>query len=299
MISSVREYFNTGKRSLYLFIIPITLYLILFFLYPVLYQLYVSFFDFSLGSAKTFVGLNNYVLMARDEQFLHSLVTTAIFVVSAVSAELILGLGTALLLNYESKIMNVIRTVILIPTVFTPLVAGLVWKALYNPDLGVISYYLRVLGIPIGRGLTVERSTALFSVILVDIWEWTPLIVIIILAGLKSLPKEPYEAGAIDGASSSQLFRYVTLPLLRPTIIVAVLIRSMDALKIFDIIWAITGGGPGTATTVANLRIFQVGVQQLRVGYASALSNVLLVMSVLVGVFFIHVLYSEKYGGVR
>jgi len=299
VISSVKEYFNTGKRSLYLFIIPITVYLIFFFLYPVIYELYVSFFDYSLGSAKTFVGLHNYVLMAHDEQFLHSLLTTVIFVVCAVGAELLLGLGTALLLNYEGRIMNIIRTVILIPTVFTPLVAGLVWKALYNPDLGVISYYLRVLGIPIGRGLTVERSTALFSVILVDIWEWTPLIVIIILAGLKSLPKEPYEAGAIDGASSSQLFRYVTLPLLRPTIIVAVLIRSMDALKIFDIIWAITGGGPGTSTTVANLRIFQVGVQQLQVGYASTLSNVLLVMSVLVGVFFIHVLYSEKYGGVR
>ncbi len=299
VISSVRDYFNTGKHSLYLFIIPIVLYLIFFFLYPVIYEIYISFFDYSLGSPKTFIGLQNYVLMAHDVQFLHSLVTTVIFVVSAVGTELLFGLGIALLLNYESRLMNVIRTVILIPTVFTPLVAGLVWKALYNPDLGVISYYLRVLGIPIGRGLTVERSTALFSVILVDVWEWTPLIVIIILAGLKSLPREPYEAGVIDGASARQLFRYVTLPLLRPTIIVALLIRSMDALKIFDIIWAITGGGPGTSTTVANLRIFQVGVQQLRIGYASALSNVLLVMSVLVGVFFIHILYSKKYGGVR
>ncbi len=299
MITNVRNYFSTGKRSLYLFIIPITIYLVFFFLYPVVYEIYVSFFDYSLGSAKTFIGLHNYVLMARDEQFLRSLITTALFVVSAVGAELLLGLGVALLLNYENKIMNAIRTVILIPTVFTPLVAGLVWKALYNPDLGVISYYLRALGVPIGRGLIVERTTALFSVILVDVWEWTPLIVIIILAGLKCIPIEPYEAAVVDGASSWQLFRYVTLPLLRPTIVVAVLIRSLDALKIFDIIWAITGGGPGTATTVANLRIFQVGVQQLRIGYASTLSNVLLVVGVLMGVFFIHVLYSEKYGGVR
>ena len=299
MTSSIRKYFNTGKRSLYLFVIPITLYLIFFFLYPVVYEIYISFFDFSLGSPKTFVGLQNYVFMAHDEQFLHSLVTTVIFVVSAVSAELVLGLGMALLLNHESRIMGIIRTAILIPTVFTPLVAGLVWKALYHPDLGVISYYLRLLGIPIGRGLTVERSTALFSVILVDIWEWSPLVAIIILAGLKNLPKEPYEAAAIDGASSSQMFRYVTLPLLRPVIVVALLIRSLDALKVFDIIWAITGGGPGTATTVANLRIFQVGVQQLRVGYASALSNVLLVISVLAGVFFIRALYSREYGGVQ
>ena len=245
------------------------------------------------------MGLRNYVLMAHDAQFLHSLLTTGIFVVSTVSAELLLGLGIALLLNYESRTMDMIRTLILVPTVFTPLVAGLVWKALYNPDLGVVSYYLRAIGLPIGRGLTVERATALLSVILVDIWEWTPLMVIIILAGLKSLPKEPYEAGSIDGASGWQLFQYITLPLLRPTIIVATLIRTMDALKIFDIVWAITGGGPGTTTTVANLRIFQVGVQQLRVGYASTLSNVLLIASVIIGMFFIRVLYSQKYGGVQ
>jgi multiple sugar transport system permease protein len=282
-----------------LFVIPIALYLVVFFLYPVIYNIYISFFDYSLGSPKTFIGLQNYVAMAHDTQFLHSLLTTAVFVIAAVLAELVLGLGIALLLNYESKMMSIIRTLILIPTVFTPLVAGLVWKALYHPDLGVITYYLRALGMPIGRGLTVERSTALLSIILVDIWEWTPLMIIIILAGLKSLPKEPYEAGAIDGASTWRLFQYITLPLLRPTIMVALLIRAMDALKIFDIVWAITGGGPGTATTVANLRIFEIGVQQLRVGYASALSNVLLVMGVLVGVLFVQILYSKRYGSVR
>ena len=298
MISSIKDYFNTGKHSLYLFIIPITLYLIFFFLYPVIYEIYISFYNYNLGSPKIFIGLQNYVSMLQDTQFIHSLLTTAIFVVAAVLAELILGLGIALLLNYEGRTMNIIRSLILIPTVFTPLVAGLVWKALYHPDLGVVTYYLRALGMPIGRGLTVERSTALLSVILVDIWEWTPLMVIIILAGLKSLPKDPYEAAVIDGASSWRLFQYITLPLLRPTIVVALLIRTMDALKIFDIIWAITGGGPGTATTVANLRIFQIGVQQLQVGYASALSNVLLIIGVIIGVIFIRVLYSKAYGGI-
>lgn len=284
------------RRSLYLFLVPLTVYLVLFFLYPLIYEIYISFYDYSLGSTKTFVGLQNYIMMANDKQFLGSLITTAIFVLGAVGLELLLGLGGAFLLNCENKVMNAIRTVILIPTVFTPLVAGLVWKALYHPDLGVISYYLRALGVPIGRGLTVERSTALLSVILVDVWEWTPLVLIIILAGLKNLPKEPYEAGVIDGASSWQLFRNISLPLLRPTIITALLVRSLDALKVFDIIWAMTGGGPGTATTVANLRVFEVGIQQLRVGYASALSNVLLIVSVLVGVAFIRALYSGRYG---
>lgn len=295
----MKGYFSGGKRSLLLFLVPITLYMISFFLYPVIYGVFISFYDYNLGSPKAFIGLQNYVLMAHDDQFITSLLTTAIFLASAVLSQLVLGLAIALLLNHESKTMNIIRTVILVPTVFTPLVAGLVWKALYHPDLGPITYYLRALGINIGRGLTVERSTALFSIVLVDIWQWTPLMVIIILAGLKSLPREPYEAGMVDGASSWRLFQYITLPLLRPTLVVALLIRTLDALKIFDIIWAMTGGGPGTATTVANLRIYEVGIQHLRVGYASALSNVLLVVGVITGVFFIRFLYSKKYGGIR
>ena len=288
-----------GKNMLVLFLIPITLYMILFFLYPIIYEIYISFFDYDLGSPKEFIGLQNYMKIGKDEQFIGSLGTTFIFITSTVLCELILGLSIALLLNKESRSMDLIRTIILIPTVFTPLVAGLVWKALYHPDLGMISYYLRQLGIDIGRGLTVERSTALLSVIIVDIWEWTPMMVIILLAGLKSLPVEPYEAGSLEGASKWQLFRYLTVPLLRPTITVALLIRTLDGLKIFDIIFAITRGGPGTATTVSNLRIYEVGMQNMEIGYASALANVLLVIGILTGILFIKILYSKKYEGIR
>ncbi len=296
----IRKRFNMGKKdSLILFLIPITIYMIVFFLYPVIYEVYISFFKYSLGGPKEFIGFGNYAKMLKDEEFINSLSTTAVFLIASVLSELVLGMMIALLLNYESRIMNVIRTVILIPTVFTPLVAGLVWKAMYHPDLGPITYYLRQMGINIGRGLTVERATALFSIIIVDIWEWTPLMIIIILAGLKSLPTEPYEAGRIDIASDWQLFRFITLPLLRPTLTVALLIRTLDAMKIFDIVWAITRGGPGTATTVANLRIYDVGMQHLHIGYAASLSNVLLVIGVIIGVFFINTLYSKKWGGIR
>ena len=288
-----------GKNMLVLFLIPITLYMILFFLYPIIYEIYISFFDYDLGSPKEFIGLQNYMKIGKDDQFIGSLGTTFIFLTSTVLCELILGLSIALLLNKESRSMDLIRTIILIPTVFTPLVAGLVWKALYHPDLGMISYYLRQLGIDIGRGLTVERSTALLSVIIVDIWEWTPMMVIILLAGLKSLPVEPYEAGSLEGASKWQLFRYLTVPLLRPTITVALLIRTLDGLKIFDIIFAITRGGPGTATTVSNLRIYEVGMQNMEIGYASALANVLLVIGIITGILFIKILYSKKHEGIR
>lgn len=293
--AALAGFIKTKKnRSLMWFLVPITIYLLVFFLYPVIYDVYISFFDYNLGEEATFVGLDNYQAMTRDKQYLGSLITTAVFVICAVAAELMLGMIIALLLDYEHPVMEAIRTIILIPTVFTPLVAGLVWKALYHPDLGMYTYYLRKLGIDIGRGLTVERSSALFSVILVDVWEWTPLMVIIILAGLKSLPAEPYEAAMLDGATPVQLFFLITVPLLRPTLLVALLIRTLDALKIFDIIWAITGGGPGTATTVANLRIYEIGMQHLRIGYAAAISNVLLVIGLIAGIMFIQFLYKGK-----
>jgi len=284
-----------GKKGpLLWFLVPIGVYLAVFFLVPLVYDLYISLFDYKLGGQATFVGVKNYVSLLNDSQYLGSLVTTLLFVVAAVSLELILGLAIALLLNKESKTMDAIRTVILIPTVFTPLVAGLVWKALYHPDLGMITYYLRAVGLNIGRGLTVERSTALLSVMIVDIWEWTPLVVIVLLAGLKGLPSEPFEAAAIDGASRIRTLMQITLPLLRPTFVVAILIRSLDALKAFDTIWAITGGGPGTATTVANLRIYEVGMQNLKIGYAASLSNVLMLIGIAMGFIFVQSLYAKK-----
>jgi len=282
------------KITLIWFLVPISLYMLVFFLYPVVYNVFIAFYDLKLGGTPVFTGTANYREMLSDTQFLKSLVTTLIFLVGAVSAEILLGMLIAFLLNHESRVMELIRTFILIPTVFTPLVAGMVWKALYHPDLGLITYYLRKFGVDIGRGLTVERSLALFSVIVVDVWEWTPLMVIIILAGLKSIPSEPYEAAMIDGAGSGAIFFRITLPLLKPTLLVAVLIRSLDALKVFDIIWAITGGGPGTSTTVANLRIYEVGMNHLRIGYAAALSNVLLIIGVLVGVVLIKFIYEKE-----
>jgi multiple sugar transport system permease protein len=280
--------------SLLWFLVPIGAYLGIFFLAPLVYDLYISLFDYKLGGAAAFAGLKNYRQMLNDSQYVGSLLTTLIYTAAAVSVELALGLFIALLLKQESKVMDAIRTVILIPTVFTPLVAGLVWKALYHPDLGMVTYYLRAIGLDIGRGLTVERSTALLAVLIVDVWEWTPLVVIVLLAGIKGLPIDPFEAATIDGASPARTLFQITLPLLRPTIVVALLIRSLDALKAFDTIWAITGGGPGTSTTVANLRIYEVGMQNLKIGYAAALSNVLMLAGIVLGCVFVRSLFVKK-----
>ncbi len=282
------------KEYIALFLIPLSLYMVVFFLYPVIYNIVISFFDYSLGAEKTFNGGKNYLLMLRDEQFVGSLKTTILYIIYCVASQLFLGILIALLFNIESKIIGFFRTLILLPTVFTPLVVGLLWKALYHPDQGFLTYYMRLIGLNIGRGLLVERHLALLGIVIIDIWEWTPLVAIIVLAGMKSLPKEPYEAGMLDGAGKFALFRHITLPLLKPTLLIALLIRTLDAMKTFDTIFATTNGGPGTATTVANLRIYEVGIQQLHIGYAASMSNVLLVAGVVLGMVFMQVLYSNR-----
>ncbi len=285
---------NGYRKNIIFFLVPLFVYMLFFFLYPVLYGIFISFFDYSLGEEKIFVAGRNYLAMFKDEQFIHSLKITLIYIFFCVSSQLVLGVIIALIFNVESAVSGFLRTLILIPTVLTPLVVGLLWKALYHPDQGVITYYLRELGMNIGRGLLVERHSALLGIIIIDIWEWTPLVAIIVLSGLKSLPRDPYEAGMLDGAGSFALFRFITLPLLRPTLLIAVLIRTLDAMKAFDIIFATTNGGPGTATTVTNLRIYEVGVQQLNVGYAASLSNVLLILGIVLGVLFMKLLYSNE-----
>jgi multiple sugar transport system permease protein len=265
-----------------------------FFLYPVIYDIYISFFSYSLGGDKVFNFGQNYIRMLYDEQFLQSLVITLIYIFFCVLSQVILGIAIAMLFNIESKAIKFFRTLLLLPTVFTPLVVGLLWKALYHPDQGVITYYLREIGIQIGRGMLVERHLALMGIIIIDLWEWTPLVAIIILSGMKSLPKEPYEASMLDGAGKFDTFRYITIPLLKPTLLIAILIRTLDAMKAFDIIFATTNGGPGTSTTVANLRIYEIGVQQMKIGYAAALSNVLLFFGVLVGTIFMHIMFKNK-----
>lgn len=283
------------QKTIMFFVLPLCAYLGFFFFYPLLYNIYISMYSYRLGGIKAPVGFLNYNNLCKDTQFMQSIATTFIFVLVAVAIQFLLGFAGAAVLSRENKFTNFVRSLVLSPTVLTPLVVGLIWKALYQPDLGVISYYLRRLGVPIGRGLIVERSTALLAVILIDVWEWTPLVMLIILAGLKGLPKEPFEAAIIDGASRYHMLRYITLPLLRPIFLIALLMRSLDAIKVFDIIWATTGGGPGTVTTVANLRIYEVGINQLQIGYAAAMSNFLLVLSLSLGFFFVYILLSRKY----
>lgn len=252
---------------------PAVLVLLVMMAFPIAYTLYLSFTDWTptlVGSAK-FVGLQNYVkLIARDERFLNALWRTLWFTAAGVSIQCALGVGLALIFNREFAGRGPFRTIFLMSMVATPVAIALVWMMILDINTGILNYFLsRIAGVRVAW--LSNRSIVLWSMVLVDTWQWTPFIMLIALAGLSSLPTEPYESALIDGASSVQLFWYLTLPMLRPTLMVALMFRSIDALKTFDIIYVITGGGPAYASETLNLYAFSQGFAYFNMGYASAL----------------------------
>lgn len=249
-------------------------------LYPLAYSIIMSFQDMRLTkiASADFVGLDNYVRLLSDGAFHRSLRLSAIFVVGSVTGSLILGFLLALLLDRELAGMALFRSLIIVPMVVTPVSIGLTWRMMFSDQIGVINFVLESVGLP--RPLWIESpETALLSVILVDIWEWTPFMFLILLAGLRSLPASPFESARVDGASALQRFVYLTLPMMRPLIAVAVILRAVDALRIFDQVFIMTRGGPVQATDLLSLFLYRTGFKHSNIGYAAALSWVLLLVS--------------------
>lgn len=258
-------------------IAPTALFALAMTVVPLGYSLLTSFQEFPLGHAPTFVGLENYRHLLQDGNFLGSLGTTLSYTVAATAVEFVLGLALALLLKEEFAFQGVIRSSLIIPMVIAPVVVGIIWRLIYNADVGLFSYGVQALT---GKNLSVLSSTslALPALILVDIWEWTPFMFLILLAGIQSLPQEPFEAARVDGASPWNVFVHLTLPMLRPVIVVAVLIRALDAFTVFDQVFVMTQGGPGTATEVATLMIYKTAFRFSQVGYGAAMAMALLVL---------------------
>lgn len=291
-----RYFFRENGAYLWM-LAPLLLFVIAIAIYPLFFSLKISFFDYRLtdpNQTQTFIGLQNYVQAYNDPTVRKSIWSTLVFVFGTVSLEIGVGLGLALLLSSESQITNGLRSLLMLPMALPSLVVGLVWRALYNVDFGVLPYYLKQLGFDLGSGPLNEAAMVMPAVILVDIWQWSPLLMFIFLAGMKSLPMEPYEAAHVDGASRWQRFIYITLPMLKPTFLIALLLRTMQSFKVFDIIFATTGGGPGTATTVINYHIYKVGMTFFDMGYAAALANILLVVIAIISVIYIVVLERQQ-----
>jgi len=261
-------------------ILPLALAMTVIMAYPLLFSAWISFFDYRLTRLQDvrFQGLGNYAFILGDAPFGRALTNTMTFVVGAVSMELVLGLGLALLLQKLVRFQNFARAVLLAPMFITPIAVGLMFRFLLNSQLGVIPYYLAVIGIEIAW---FDEGLALFSLMLIDTWQWTPFMLLMFLAGLEALPKDPFEAARVDGASAWMTFWNLTLPLLRPVILVALIIRALDAFKVFEYVWAITRGGPGDATETILFHIYKTGFRFFRMGEAAAMAFVLIAILLL------------------
>ena len=264
----------THRNARYIFPAPAFLVVALIIVYPVIYTGWMSLQEWFASSLTVpkFIGVANYQkILTADPRFQHAFFLTIWFTVVAVSAETALGLGMALLFNREFWGRGLVRTLSILPMMATPTAIALVFVMMYHPTLGVMNYLVSLIGLPLLKW-TYSSASALYALALVDVWEWTPLIMLISLAGLAALPKEPYESARIDGASAFQCFYLITLPLLRPTLVVAILFRAIDALKTFDIIFVMTQGGPANSSETINILLFNQAFSYFNMGYASSMA---------------------------
>jgi multiple sugar transport system permease protein len=255
---------------------------------PLLYSLGISFYRYILTDPQNirFVGFANYVQAFSDSSFLSALQTTFIFTFGTVAAQFVLGMAFALVVHNLSFGQGLVRTAMLVPIFMTPAVAAFMWRFMLHPDLGIMNYFVSMLGFgrPVWLG---DPKLALFSVMAVDIWRNTPFMFLIFLAGMQSLPSELYEAASVDGASPWRRFTSVTLPLLTPLILVALIIRGMDAIREFDILFIMTGGGPGNATETIALATHRYSFRVYNMGLGSAVSYIIFVVVFIASIFFV------------
>ena len=251
-----------NRHRKWLFAAPAMIFVGLLIAVPLAWTVYLSLTDAqgSVRAESRFVGVANYLKVFGDtERFWPAVLRTFTFTGGAVAAEMVLGMGIALLLWRPFKGEKWVRIAILMPLVATPVAVGMMWRLIFDPNIGFANQFLSWFGIPPQPWLS-GQTTALPTLIFVDVWQWTPMIVLILLAGLTSLSEEPDEAARIDGASSWQRFRFVTLPLLRSTVIVAIVLRGIDALKTFDILYATKGKGGGSFHEVETLNVYAFGL---------------------------------------
>lgn len=272
-----------GRKNislLSLFLMPCLAYLLVWRVYPLFYTIFLSLHSWNLISSPrpTFIGIDNYVKVLSSSRFFYSLKITVLFTILSTAAELLLGLGIALLLNIEKvRGKNTVRSLVLVPMFLTPAIIGTLWYIMYHEIIGPINYFLTLIGVGKISWLSTFR-TAFIAIVISDIWQWTPFIVLLLLAGLQIIPQEVYEASEIDGAAWHERFRYITLPFLKYNIGICLLLRSMDAFREFDKPYVLTHGGPGDSTELVTLLIKKIGLQFYDIGYASAMVVVVLIL---------------------
>ena len=270
------------RRYGYILAAPSVLIILLIILFPITFALISSFFDYTLinKSFNNFIGLENYNNSIKNEQLFNSISVTFMFVVLVVAFEFLLGFFIALLLNSIEKFKSVYYFILLLPLLINPIVVGLIWRMFLHPQLGILNYLLSLVAIDPINWLG-DPKMAFVTIIFVDIWHQVSFMIILLLAGLSAIPKEPYEAARSDGANMFNCFYHITLPYMRPVIIITILIRLIFAIKTYDLIYIMTKGGPGDATDLISYYIYRSAFISLNLGEAAAMSTILLFIIVI------------------
>jgi len=260
------------KHLRVLFPLPAVVFVVVMMLFPVVYTLFLSTTNWNLttGMPLRFVGLASYARILAEPRFLNAVGRTFLFTVLAVCVETVLGVGLALVFNRQFRGKGFLKLFLLLPLVATPVAIGILWNLFYDPTIGLANFVLKLVGLPPSAWVS-SAATVIPSLVLVDVWQWTPMVALIVLAGLAGLATEPYESARVDGATDPQILWRITLPMLLPTVLTALILRSIDALKTFDIIFAMTGGGPGYASETLNIIGFKYSFEYFRMGQSSVI----------------------------
>jgi multiple sugar transport system permease protein len=281
---------NRGGRlrpSYWPFVLPSLIVVGGVIVFPWAFTLWMSVNGWQIGVEQHFVGLANYQRLINDARFMEALWRTLVYTALSVFAPLVLGTAAALVFNAKLPGRGLLRGIFVMPMMATPVAIAVVWTMMFHPQLGILNYLLSLVDIG-PQAWVFHPASVIPSLVLVETWQWTPLVMLIVLGGLASLPTDPYESAALDGANSWHQFRYITLPLIVPFLMIATIIRTIDALKSFDIIYAITQGGPGTASETINLYLYSTAFSYYDIGYGSAIAVVFFILIIALSLILIY-----------
>lgn len=273
----------------WLFLLPVFLILAIAALIPLAYGLGLSFTNYQLSNPDVhtkFIGLGNYIELFKSQLFQQSVRNNVIFALLSVSLELIAGTFLAMFLANEDRITRVVTTIVLIPMVIAPVASGTLWRMMLDRTYGVISYLLGFLGVP-AIGYLANYKIAIYAIVFVDFWQFTPYVAILVLSSVKAIPRSFIDSALVDGANLWRIFRSMILPIISPVVIIVAMIRFIDAFKVFDTVYVMTQGGPGNATLMLPNYIYQQGIQFFKVGYSSATAFVFISVMFLLSFVFI------------
>lgn len=287
---------KSDKFACWAFLTPTLIFLAVTALFPLLYSVYLSFFRLKLNmpnQTPTFVGLNNYIKMFSDTMLHTSTVNTLIFAFVSVALEVVLGLMIAMVICSDSMWSRVATSIFMIPMIMAPVAIGTLWRMMMDASTGVLNYFLSFAGVEKIQWLA-DPLMAKVSVLLVNVWQLTPWVTVICAAGLKALPQDCIQAALVDGATPHQIFWKIVLPLIKPVLVIVVMMRFTDAFKVFDTIYTMTNGGPGTATEMLPNFIYKQGLKYYDAGYAAALAIVFVLTMAFITLFFLRLRKKEE-----